>query len=138
MMAKKKIFALTKMFKLLYNGLVVFAGSLGLIRWLSVFTDIVVINAEINSHISNFSLSLLFYLAVGVYWIQTDEKFSLTVYLGISLIVGNLICETLLGSINTPDIIDAVYGIIGVLISFVFLFSAHKYGLVHVSDTSVD
>ncbi len=55
-----------KVTKIVYNCLILFAAILAFIRWMNAFNSgIVVINAEINSHISNFALSLVFYLGVG-------------------------------------------------------------------------
>lgn len=59
-----------KVTKIVYNCLIFFIAILAFIRWMSAFDNsIVVINAEINSHISNFALSLVFYLGVGFPWI---------------------------------------------------------------------
>lgn len=58
-----------KVTKIVYNCLIFFIAILAFIRWMSAFDNsIVVINAEINSHISNFALSLVFYLGVGFPW----------------------------------------------------------------------
>ena len=47
-----------KVTKIVYNCLIFFIAILAFIRWMSAFDNsIVVINAEINSHISNFALS---------------------------------------------------------------------------------
>lgn len=130
----KEIYTMRKKFKLIYTILVIFAGTLNLIRWMSVFSNVLVINSEINSHISNYALSLLFYLAVGIQWIQSGEKFSYVIFLGIFLIIANIVCETLLDMVNTTDIVGAVYGVVGVFTSFVFLFVTKKYGLIPNDD----
>ena len=59
-----------KITRIVYNCLILIVTILTIIRWISAFNnEIVVINAEINSHISNFALSLVFYLGVGYTWI---------------------------------------------------------------------
>lgn len=99
-------------------------------RWLSVFiTDFAIINAEIHSHISNLSLSMIVYLGMGYSWILSGVKFHFTAILGLVLIAANFVCETVISFMNTPDIIDAIYGTIGITIVFVFLACTKKYGL---------
>lgn len=128
-------YSLKKKFVIGYYLLLVFGILLTIGRWLSVpFPDFVVINREIHSHISNFSLSLLFYLTIGYTWLLSGVKFSYVILLGWILLVGNLVCETLLGFMNTADIIDAVYGAVGTLISFFFLLVAYKYGLIPIKS----
>ena len=67
-----------KVTKIVYNCLIFFIAILAFIRWMSAFDkSIVVINAEINSHISNFALSLVFYLGVGFPWILQKKPFNI-------------------------------------------------------------
>lgn len=49
--------------------------------------------------------------------------------MGVFVVIANVICETVMGFLNTADIIDAVYGIAGTMISFCFLFVVNKYGV---------
>lgn len=51
------------------------------------------------------------------------------ILLGLFIVLGNVLCETVMGFMNTPDIIDAVYGIAGTIASFGLLLAAKKYGL---------
>ncbi len=126
----KNKFKPKKVTNVVYYSLVLMATILTVIRWVNAFNNnIVVINEEINSHISNFSLSLLFYLAVGFTWILQGISFRKIVLLGIIIIIANVLCETVMGFINTTDIVDAVYGIVGTIISFCFLLGVKKYGL---------
>ena len=104
-------------------------------RWYSVFgSDFVVINAEIHSHISNLVLSMVFYLAVGYTWLLVGVKFNIVTLLGIFIIISNFACETLMGFMNTADITDAIYGTIGTMIIFIYLFITNKYGLVSTNS----
>ncbi|EGT5620051.1 hypothetical protein BUL45_13390, partial [Clostridium perfringens] len=59
-----------------------------------------------------------------------DVKFRYVIALGISLILGNFIYELFLSVINTKDIIDAIYGLAGCLLSFIYLALLKKYGLI--------
>lgn len=124
-----------KITKIVYNCLILIVAILAIIRWISAFnTEVVVINAEINSHISNFALSLVFYLGVGYTWILQKVTFKKIIILGLFIIIANIICETVKGFMNTTDIIDAVYGIVGTLLGFCYLFVVNKYGLEIIHD----
>ena len=106
-------------------------------RWYSVInSDFVLFNQEIHAHISNLSLSMIFYLAIGYSWLLNGKRFRFIAFLGVLMVIANIICETLMGFMNTPDIVDALYGIVGVGVSFVFLLLTHKYGL--ISDGTED
>lgn len=100
-------------------------------RWYSVInSDFVLLSHEIHAHISNLSLSMIFYLAIGYSWLLNGKRFRFIVLLGVLLVIANIICETLMGFMNTTDIVDALYGIVGVGVSFIFLLLTHKYGLI--------
>lgn len=102
-------------------------------RWYSVFNDnFVLFSKEIQAHISNLSLSMIVYLGIGYAWLLMGQKFNIVGILGIFLIIANLVCETLMGFMNTPDIIDFIYGVIGIGIAFIFLFFSNKYGFTKI------
>lgn len=124
-------YEVTKPFSTGYTILLGIGVLLTIGRWLSVFVpDFVIISAEIHSHISNLSLSLIAYLGIGYSWLLTGNKFRSVALLGLAMIAANFVCETLIQFMNTPDIIDAFYGTIGVAIAFTFLVFTNKYGLV--------
>lgn len=129
-------YTLKKKFMVSYYILLAIGLLLTIGRWLSVpFPDFVVIHTEFHSHISNLALSMIFYLAIGSTWLLSGMKFRYIALLGGVIIVGNLVCETLMGFMNTPDILDAVYGIIGTLIGFCYLFMTYKCGLIPIEKT---
>ena len=124
-----------KVTKIVYNCLIFFIAILAFIRWMSAFDkSIVVINAEINSHISNFALSLVFFLGVGFPWILQKKPFNKIILLGLFIIIANVICETVMGFMNTTDILDAIYGIAGTFIGFCYFFVINKYGLEDIHE----
>lgn len=127
-----------KVSKPFYTGFIVliFIGFLLTIgRWYSVFDkDFAIINSEIHSHISNFSLSFIAYLGIGYTWLQYGIKLRFITILGAIMIAGNIICETLMGFMNTTDIIDAIYGAIGIVVAFVFMAITNKYGLIQADS----
>lgn len=130
-MKLKYKYNIKKGFNICYLSLVCFCLILIIIRWINSFnSNIVFINNTITSHISNFSLSILFYLFYGYIIILFDVKFRYIIALGISLILGNFVYELFLSIINTKDIIDAIYWLTGCLLSFVYLALLKKYGLI--------
>lgn len=129
-MNKNNKFKPKKITNIIFYSLLMLGFLLTIIRWGNAFSNgIMVINKEINSHISNLSLSLIFYLAIGFTWTLQGMSFKKISILGIVIIIANILCETVMGFMNTPDIIDAIYGIIGAVIAFIFLAISKKYGL---------
>lgn len=55
-------------------------------------------------------------------------KFKYIIVLGIAFIASNLIYELFIDLLNTPDIIDAYYGLFGTCLAFLFLSLTYKYG----------
>ena len=127
-------FEIRKPFLVVYSLLMGLGIALTIGRWYSQSTDFVIINSYITSHISNFSLSLMSYLGNGFMWLIAGVKFRSIIFLGIVFIIGNLLCETLMTFLNTPDIVDAYFGFLGTLISFLFLFVTKKSGLIPITD----
>lgn len=126
----KPVYTIKKPYRTIELVLVVICSVIIILRWINVFNNsIVVINNEVTSHVSNFTLSLLAYLAVGKSWITSGVKFRSICILGLVLILINFIFETLLSFMNTVDIIDALYGVAGIVIGFIYFYYLYKYGL---------
>ena len=83
---------------------------------------------EFYSHISNFCLSYILYSGIGYFWIMAGVKFRYIVGLGIVILASNFIFELFINVLNTPDIIDAYYGVTGTLFALLFLFISYKFG----------
>lgn len=129
----KTTYKCKKPFALCYYALLCIGVVLTLIKWSGAFNSgIVILNAEINSHMTNFTLSMIFYLSVGYAWLLSGVKFRFIILIGVALVAGNFICETLMGFMNTPDIMDAVYGVVGTTVAFAYLLLTKQFGLVPV------
>ena len=104
---------------------------LTVIRWLDIFNaDIYVINETVNSHITNFTLSLLLCTFIGYLLLSAGKKYISNAVIGILLIIANFIYELLLPVLNTRDVVDALYGLAGVTVSLIYLFVISRYGFV--------
>jgi len=117
-----------------YFILMVVAVLLTVGKWYGAISGkFILLTDEIYSHISNFSLSIIFCLCIGYSWLLYGVKFRNILIFGLVMIAANFICEMLMPFINTIDIMDAIYGTIGVFISITYLFIVKKYGLVEKS-----
>ncbi len=102
---------------------------LGIIRWINIFNEnVFAITKEINSHITNFNISLMLCTLIGYLLLYYRKKYWIIVIVGLVLISINLIYETIFPFINTVDLIDAVYGVVGVIISLIYLLFINKKG----------
>ena len=100
-----------------------------IIRWINIFNEnVFVITKEINSHITNFTISLMICTMIGYLLLCYRKKYSTIIKFGLILIIMNLIYETILPFINTIDFIDAIYGIIGIIVSLLYLYFIDKNG----------
>ncbi|MGN1384173.1 MAG: hypothetical protein ACI4XD_02645 [Clostridia bacterium] len=99
------------------------------IRWINTFnSDIFVINQTINSHITNFTLSVLLCVLIGYLLQLFGKKYNSNIIVGMVIILSNFIYEIFLPILNTTDIVDAVYGLVGTIISLIYLYIISKYG----------
>lgn len=81
-------------------------------------------------HASNLTLSAILVASIGYVCLLSGAKFKLILGIAALFILANLIVEVWVDFMNTPDLTDAYYGILGTLISLVFLYLTHHYGLV--------
>ena len=107
----------------------IFCFILVVIRWINIFNSyIFVINETINSHITNFTLSVLLCVLIGYLSQLFGKKYNSNIIVGMVIILSNFIYEIFLPILNTTDIVDAVYGLVGTIISLIYLYIISKYG----------
>ncbi len=125
-MLKQKLFTTISLLSIF-----VFCFLLAIIRWINIFNeDIYVISEGINSHITNFTLSLMVCTLIGYVLLITGKRFVSNLLVGVVLVVINFVYEILLPILNTTDIVDAFYGLFGVAISLMYLCIIYKLGFV--------
>ncbi len=110
---------------IIYYGLLLF--DLGLL----LSKNIQVLHVEFAvfySHISNFVISSILVSVISLIWLLQGAPFKLIIWLGIVAIVLNFIVELFFRFLNTPDIIDAVYGTVGVVFTVLVMLIMKKKG----------
>ena len=90
--------------------------------------DIIVINQEINSYIINFILSTVMCIVFGYMSFTYRKRYQFCFLIGIIIITGNFIYETVVPLLNTIDIVDSVYGLVGVLFGLIYLYYISNHG----------
>ena len=119
----KKGYALTTVVVIL-----VIAGLLGCRYINNLYPDIVLLPMPILSHISNFCISFLIILIVGlVIESQMDGMKNIRI-LVILLSIINLVFEGFVPILNTPDILDGFSGFIGTQLAYLYLIILHGNG----------
>lgn len=84
---------------------------------------------DFYQHISNFSISYLLLSGIGFMWLLLGVKFKYITWLAIFISISNFVYELWISILNTPDIVDACYGLSGTVLAFLFLFITKNYGL---------
>ncbi|MCK0132591.1 hypothetical protein MWU59_13870 [Flavobacteriaceae bacterium F08102] len=111
---------------ILITSLVLFFGrnfdSLTIPVLLHIFPDF-------YNHVSNLTLSLILYTTFGYIGLMMDITLKFLLITGVIIACINLLVEFFIPFLNTPDTVDAIYGLSGVVIGFIVLFFAKKYGM---------
>jgi hypothetical protein len=81
------------------------------------------------SHVSNLSLSYLLLAGVGFIWLIMGVSMRYVALAALGLLLANITYELLLPVLNTRDPMDAVYGAVGTLLGFVWLWLIARVGL---------
>ena len=81
-------------------------------------------------HASNLCLSYLLYAGVGYLWLLMGTPLRCVALAGVALAVVNVVVEAFVPILNTRDMVDAGYGVAGVVAAFAMLWLIHRHGLV--------
>ncbi|HCC00648.1 MAG TPA: hypothetical protein DEP42_05475 [Ruminococcaceae bacterium] len=85
--------------------------------------------ADFYSHISNFSISLTLGLVVSYICILLGAKFKWLSLFFVLLAFANVLCETVVNFMNTPDVMDMFFGFAGTAIAYGAFFLLSQYGI---------
>ena len=124
-------FDFKKKYLVIYLCLIVFDVFLMLCRWLEhIVPDVRLLPGFLLDHITNFALCMLLLLIFGMTVLSSGGKLRSITAAALVMSVLNVVYECFIPILNTPDILDAMFGIIGVAIAYVFLIMLRKNGLI--------
>ena len=124
-------FDFKKKYLIIYLCLIVFDAFLMLCRWLGrIVPNVRLLPDFLLDHITNFALCMLLLLIFGITVLSFGGKLRSITAAALIMSVLNIVYECFLPILNTPDIPDAVFGVIGVAVAYVFLIILRKNGLI--------
>lgn len=124
-------FDFKKKYLIIYLCLIVFDAFLMLCRWLGhIVPNVRLLPDFLLGHITNFALCMLLLLIFGITVLSFGGKLRSITAAALIMSVLNIVYECFLPILNTPDIPDAVFGVIGVAVAYVFLIMLRKNGLI--------
>ncbi len=124
-------FDFKKKYLIIYLCLIVFDAFLMLCRWLGhIVPNVRLLPNFLLDHITNFALCMLLLLIFGITVLSFGGKLRSITAAALIMSVLNIVYECFLPILNTPDIPDAVFGVIGVAVAYVFLIMLRKNGLI--------
>ena len=124
-------FDFKKKYLIIYLCLIVFDAFLMLCRWLGhIVPNVRLLPDFLLDHITNFALCMLLLLIFGITVLSFGGKLRSITAAALIMSVLNIVYECFLPILNTPDIPDAVFGVIGVTVAYVFLIILRKNGLI--------
>ena len=129
-MAKKEV---KKNYLILYLSICVVCLFFVICRWISTINPSLTILPEIiDIHVTNFSLSLMLSIFTGFTVLISGGKMKIIRIISIIIVFINLVYEVFVPILNTPDFVDALAGIIGVVISYLYLSRLNRNGLIDI------
>ena len=124
-------FDFKKKYLIIYLCLIVFDAFLMLCRWLGhIVPNVRLLPDFLHDHITNFALCMLLLLIFGITVLSFGGKLRSITAAALIMSVLNIVYECFLPILNTPDIPDAVFGVIGVAVAYFFLIILRKNGLI--------
>lgn len=122
-------FHLKKKYLIIYLCLIVFDAFLMLCRWLEhIVPNVRLLPDFLLDHITNFALCMLLLLIFGITTLSFGGKLKSITAAALVMSVLNIVYECFIPILNTPDILDAVFGVIGIAAAYVFLILLRKNG----------
>lgn len=124
-------FDFKKKYLIIYLCLIVFDAFLMLCRWLEhIVPNVRLLPDFLLDHITNFALCMLLLLIFGITVLSFGGKFRGITAVALVTSVFNIGYECFIPIRNTPDILDAVFGVIGIAVAYIFLILLRKNGLI--------
>ena len=86
------------------------------------------------AHISNFVITFEIVLLIAFVWLLRGLSIWPFVWLFLAALILNVVAESFAWTLNTPDMLDAVFGLFGVLFAIVCTLLLKTFGLAKVAD----
>ena len=100
-------------------------------RWLnSIDPGIKLLPGFLLSHITNFALCMMGLLIFGFVVLCFGGRFRIVSMAALLIAVLGIMYECLLLFLNTPDIWDAVFGVAGTAVAYIYLAMLNRNGLI--------
>ncbi len=84
---------------------------------------------DFYTHVSNFSISYLLIAGIGYAWLMMGAGMKPVMWLVLAVAAANLVYEGFIPLLNTPDPIDAVYGLVGAALGLAVMGVIDRKGL---------
>lgn len=111
------------------SAVVIYYGMLLFDMGLLLSKNIKILHTDFSvfySHISNFVISSILVSIISLIWLLQGASFKLIICLGVIAIALNFIIELFVTFLNTPDVMDAVYGTAGVIFTVLVMLLIKK------------
>ncbi len=128
--SEERKMTIKKKYLIIYLILIAVCGLLMLCRWLnSIDPSIILLPDYLLLHITNFAICTMLLLVFGYVVLLCGGKMMIITIVAILVAILSTVYECFLPMINTPDIWDAVFGVAGIAIAYVYLAMLRKRGL---------
>ena len=82
------------------------------------------------THVSNFSISYLLAAGIGYGWLMLGVRIAALLWLALAVALANIVYESFIPILNTPDPMDAWFGLAGTALAALVLWAIARHGLV--------
>ena len=124
------MYDIKKKYLVVHLCLIVFGAFPMFCRWINhIEPEVKILPEFILVHATNFALCLLLLLIIGFIILMFTGKIKAIAIIAAVVAVCSVIYECFLPMLNTPDVIDAVFGVCGTLVAYLHLLLLKKKGI---------
>ena len=81
------------------------------------------------SHVSNFTISYVLVAGIGYAGLMAGARMRQVSWLALVVVLANLVYEAFIPLLNTTDMVDAVYGVVGATSAWLLAWIIRRHGL---------
>lgn len=120
-----------KMYLAIYLCLIAVGAFSMMARWINnINPELKILPVFLLSHITNFALCMMVLLIFGFVFICFGGKLKIITIVTTVIALIGVVYECFLPFLNTPDIWDAVFGVTGTAVAYIYLVMFKRNGLV--------